>query len=306
MARLAVDARAVAVDAFDHRSAEELVESLVPTATALVDDAVGTLTELLDEHPEEASQLGSLALVVRGECHDCRQSLRLVAAGSPPNAIRILVQAERTRHTLTRGLVAVERKLSEHLSISSKTFRIDFVRESRAVRSATTQLRRNLAAKTRRDRDLPDRVRGAYTCLDALLQHEDFRRLRIYDRNVVRDLHRRLDDWLGDSERIREDGVSILNEALNLGELLRSVNDRLELVDHDLKTLDETIECLVDVPADRTVPREATERLGRLFGRDDVLDDLARQKDVSPGILLSRAQYVRRQVVRRMGGSGRP
>lgn len=300
VARVVILARALSISEFDDHSAEAVRATLVPTVTRLLDQAIQKLTELDEASTEIHHELGPLCFVVRGECRDCREALRAVTSSNTSETTRLLVQAERSRHTLTRGLCAVERKLAEVTSTESKTRHIDFIRESRAVRRATTDLRRDLARIGDEDRSLMERVRFAHRCLEALHRHEDFHRLRIYDRNIVRDLHERLDAWLEDPERTPEDGVSALNEVLNFGELLRAVNDRLELVEHDLEVLEDAARELAEIPSGEAPPARVVEHLGTLYGRDDVLDELL-QDDTHARVLLSRVRYVRRKVALRVG-----
>lgn len=302
LARLVTDARALAIHAFDDRSAEDLAKTLVPTVIRLLDEAIEILTEIDGIHAEWSPEVSPLCFVVRGECRDCREALRTVTGAERLNALRILVQVERSRHTLTRGLCAVERKLAEVTSAQAMTGRIDFVRESRAVRRITTELRRDLARMEGGDHPLSKRIRDAHDCLETMVRHGDYRQLRIYDRNIVRDLHGRLTAWLEDPDRTPEAGVSALNEVLNFGELLRAVNDRLELVEHDVEVLEQATRDLSGVPSGERPPTDVVERLGTLFGRDDVLDELLQDDDTSARVLLSRVSYVRRQVSRRMGG----
>lgn len=302
LARLVTDARSLAIHTFDDHSFEELNETLVPTVVRLLDEATELLTEIHEAEEGWGPEVDPLCFVVRGECRDCREALRTVSGAQRRDAVRILVQAERSRHTLTRGLCAVERKLAEATSTPAATGRIDFVRESRAVRRITTELRRDLARVGDGDRSLVERVREAHRCLETLVDHGDYRELRIYDRNIVRDLRKRLASWLDDPERTPEAGRSALNEVLNFGELLRAVNDRLELVENDLEVLGEASRELADIPSGEAPPAAVVERLGTLFGRDDVLDELLLDDDVTARVLLSRVSYVRRQVSRRMGG----
>jgi hypothetical protein len=142
------------------------------------------------------------------------------------------------------------------------------VEASLAVRRLYTDLRRSLR---RPDGESPEAVltalRYAAFALATLVAAPAYAAVRAPDRFVVRTLHRRCIDWAR-RDRSPGEGLRILEDVWISADLLRAINRRQELRVHDAAAVRSSL------AGPRGDTRDWFVQLERLFGLDDVLDEL--------------------------------
>lgn len=140
------------------------------------------------------------------------------------------------------------------------------------VRCSYAELRRKLAiARPPEEHEIYARLRLVGTQLTVFVGKDIYPMLRISDRAVLRQAQARILAWLGSRPRDLRDGVRIWQDIAAFMDLLRKVNDRPELVEHDRELVDRVVMML-----HRPVPPQA-ELLAvarSLCGRDDEFDTL--------------------------------
>jgi hypothetical protein len=97
--------------------------------------------------------------------------------------------------------------------------------------------------------------------------------LRVRDRLQLRDLQRRVLEWLR-TDRDTTAGMRVWQDLVGFLEMLAQVNRRQELVDHDTRAVCEAAAKLVGVSHTDLVPAETMALLTSLEGIDEDVDAL--------------------------------
>lgn len=282
LASLLTQSQAVRLERFDDRDGAVIVDHVVPVFADLVRRGRNLLGEIeqacasadagLDEGAED---LENLCFFVQREW---KQALERLDGLTPATqGWSCLVQIERARDRLLRGLTAVERNLAELAGTTSRTAHVDLLRDALRVRRVLTELRRRVADASKAYEGDPEaRLRSAGAALARLIEQEEFTHLRAVDRHLARDLHRRIRNALDESggSPDGDEPEGLWQDVVHFAALLWDVNRRDELVAEDLAAIDEAVGELRDLDAHAAPPRSVRNRLRILFGRNDRLDDL--------------------------------
>ncbi|MBX3261290.1 MAG: hypothetical protein KIS83_21470 [Rubrivivax sp.] len=191
----------------------------------------------------------------------CRSAIAIV--GECDSALR------RVRKALTSIDVAFARA-----GIGEATF--DFASElevSLRVRRACAKLRgRVLAAAEPSEETLYVRLRSAGTAIAMLVGWEVYPSLRVRDRLQLRELQRRILDWLR-QDKDPTAGLRLWQDLVTFIRMLSQVNRRQELVEHDTRTVLELADRLATVERE-SLSDDALDLLASLEGLDDEVDQL--------------------------------
>jgi hypothetical protein len=123
------------------------------------------------------------------------------------------------------------------------------------------------------------RLRGAGTQIAMFVGWEVYPDVRVQDRLLLRDLQRRILDWLRQgNDASAAEGLRVWQDLAAFMEMLRLVNRRQELVEHDTARLRELGDALArDALADTTLVQLRT-----LEGLDDELDAALERPEPDP------------------------
>ncbi|MCB1056242.1 MAG: hypothetical protein KDD11_12145 [Acidobacteria bacterium] len=219
-----------------------------------------------------------LCFIARVEIRPLLEQLERSASHGPngngqASAWGPLLQIERVQIALTNGLCAVESGLARLLGRSSETQHVDLLRASLDARRMTLKFRRGL---TQAQREHPEsveaRLRTAGTLIVRLIGRDEFKTLHLSDRLLARDLRERVLDWFRTQDV--KAGERLWEEVHAFAILLSRLNERSELIRHDLLTVHRLLPVLETCEPQQPPSAKALELLDKILGRDDRLDTL--------------------------------
>ena len=188
----------------------------------------------------------------------------------------VLTRANHTIGTLVKSAVNLEINLCQSFDLIPRLARLGDVERAVGLRSAYRRMLRAVSkAGEPADDEVSQRLLHSRRALDVLLEQAIPTGMRIGDRREAVLLRRRIDQWLeGQPETEARDGRRIWQDLVGFAELLLHINERQELIGHDIEVARRVLERLPGEPpaAERVVP--LPEELARLYGRDAELDAL--------------------------------
>lgn len=223
--------------------------------------------------PRAFEELADLCFIAAVECRACLKELDVLSSASEP--FTLLVVMERSQSRLSASLCAVETRLARMSGHDSKTRHVDLGRKSLRARALIARFRRRITSVARQaGSDMEKRVRSIGNSFAWLLGHDHFSNLRASDRLTAKTLHRRTLEWLRSSESTDDDGRRLGHDVTAFIELLRLINRRPEIVQHDLRNVLEILSVLADSDPHGPLPCSVVEPLNSILGRDESLDEM--------------------------------
>lgn len=101
--------------------------------------------------------------------------------------------------------------------------------------------------------------------------------LRLSDRLELQAMHERVSAWVEAPQHDLEEGRRLWQDCAGLAELLKQINLRSDLIDHDKQLMGRLVPLLAAMDASRPLPDEIFDQAKRLLGRDDAVDSLILQ-----------------------------
>jgi hypothetical protein len=216
--------------------------------------------------------VGDIAFCAQLELRQRLHRLREVTTSR--DAVALLGECDSALRRLFKGLCAIESALAR--KVGSEPL-LDFTSElERSLR-----VRRCYARFTRKILELPPptpetivaRLRAVGTAIAMLVGQDVYAELRMSDRLQLRLLQRRVLAWLRGAEtRDAAGGLELFSDVTTFLDMLKQVNRRQELVEHDAALAGELLGSLG--PGAPEVPQALLARLGALAGRDASIDGL--------------------------------
>ena len=244
--------------------------------------------------PRAFEELADLCFIAAVECRACLKELDGLSSES--EQFTLLVVMERSQSRLSAGLYAVETRLARMSGRDSKTRHVDLGRKSLRARALIGRFRRRIASVSgQAENDMEKRVRAIGNSFAWLLGHDHFSNLRASDRLTAKVLHGRTLGWLRGARRPRpssttcapplsahssssgsidDDGQRLLEDVTAFIELLGLINDRPEVVQHDLRNVLEIMSVLADSDPHGPLPCSVVGPLNSILGRDEELDEM--------------------------------
>lgn len=222
-----------------------------------------------------AQEISDLAFLTRSQMRVCLSALEAAIDSQDP--LKMVARADDAIRRLRRGLIPLENALGEFEGVAPP-IRVWFDLEiSLRIRSLYSALRRRVLADGHPTADqLRGRLEVVTRHLAELRSAEIYRFLRIDDRVQMRALYRRAVVWLNQpDDPDAAGGRHLWQDLTSFVELLRGVNNRQELREHDRLVLERACRIMADeARAPETVEGELLEELRNVVGRDDELDAL--------------------------------
>lgn len=241
-----------------------LASPYVPFEQA-IDAAIGA------QSTSSLDAIGDIAFLAHLELRQRAERLRHVTACR--SAIAIVGECDSALRRIKKALTSIDVALARAGLVQPS---LDFASElevSLRVRRACAKLRaRVVAGGEPTPETLQVRLRGAGTAIAMLVGWEIYPSLRVRDRLQLRELQRRILDWLR-QERDVEDGLRLWQDLVGFVRMLSQVNRRQELVDHDARVVRAAQGGLAS-PEIAEVPAEMLGELRSLEGLDDEVDAL--------------------------------
>lgn len=216
------------------------------------------VTDLHASHP----MLGDICFIGRLELGQANQALG--ASGPPDHRLVALESVQRKLGRIFTAVLDAARLLEDKVSDVDRRRKND-LECGISVRRVYSCFRRTLRRPA--DATLEATIMALRYCgfaLVTLFAAPEFEKARVSDRRLLRHLHRRMLAW-AQGEREPATGREILEDVHTSAHLLKGINRRQELREHDRRCLDEL----------KAEPKLlGAERLSALLGLDDALDQL--------------------------------
>ena len=276
-----------------------LATDLVPKVTHLLRQGVELLVAIEDfygpaydsiehEEPDSLSQIG-LQISTEFAARDLID-MAFFARADLKNSLEVLIASATHRHdqmTLASNCEGGLRRLRKALiSVESAMFEFEGkkpperqwfdVEVSLQIRKLYWNLRRETGNHSeKKDRSLEVRLRSVLYRILAFRELSVYPFLRVDDRVNMRQLMKRILDWLNSDARDEAVARRLWQDLSSFTEILVQVSHRQELQDHDLRLVAKTYRALFPFGARRrNVPEELLDELQSLLGLDGELDRL--------------------------------
>jgi hypothetical protein len=246
-------------------AAESLRTSFLPFDRA-IDETVATKQLGSLRAVEEIAFMADLELRQRTE--------RLTRVGAAQGAAALLGECDGSLRRIRKALNAVDAAIATAADVPP---RLDFASEletSLAVRRAYAKLRARLVGVGQPTHEtMRVRLRAVGTQIASCIGWDVYADMRVGDRLVLRDIQRRVLEWLrGGNDATPAAGMRLWQDLAGCLEMLGLVNRRQELVAHDAAVVRDTIARLGSSADD--VHAEVWYGLRALDGLDPELDEL--------------------------------
>jgi hypothetical protein len=290
--RILAAARAVPLASYEDETRESIAAGLAPRVLEVAEDAVRSLTELMETYePSETSdfaesarqrsflhliddlmtevaareRVADLAFLGRIELRRKAQALRALALDGG-DAWQLIAAAGSTLRCLRKAVTAVEASLCACEGLEPRLGFAGEILSSLAARRAFAEFRFEIRRLATLELAV-DLLRGAAVSLVRLVDHEVYESLRVEDRMQIRGLQRRILVWHGGARDLAS-GHQIWVDLAGFSELTAGIRNRQELVRHDGDLAEELLGRL------RRGEEVGPARLRDLLGRNDELDEL--------------------------------
>lgn len=266
------------------RAIQQLYESNAVLRKVVVEDSdPDSLTDIgvLISTEMAARGIADLAFVARGDLMNCRQEL--AKAVERESFWQMASRCDTGYRHLRRALISVESAIFEFEGREPPVRPWVDLSSSLKIRQAFGRLRRSVLGDDN-DAALPvaDRLARIAERLVALRGEHFYPLLRFDDRVAVRRLYQRIVDWQEGRAEEEVTGQRLWRDVVGFTELLRQVNHREELREHDLKSLSGLLQEMRSDGADEpSISEKAHKLLWSLQGLDNELDGVLEAMETS-------------------------
>ena len=249
--------------------ADAVVAIVLPRLRSLLKRTLSALTKL-----EEASgnELMDLCWLVQDDLKRAFQ--RLGSLRDSTAAFALFAIAEEVASKLLEGLCVVESKLASDTGTSSITQCLDLRLHPLRVRRLMARFRQRMRQTDSipSGGDLETALRRFGSNLAWLRGQDDFMQVRASDRLMARELQEKILGWFQSPIRDKSEGQHICDELEAFVSMLDMVNDRREILQHDMQVLEESVLLLSEATGESPLSHDISKRLISILGRDDRLD----------------------------------
>ncbi|MEO1083808.1 MAG: hypothetical protein AAFY88_06160 [Acidobacteriota bacterium] len=248
------------------------------SVTAVLKEATECSQELLDQllPTLEDTPLDDLGSLIRKDVH---ADLKAVESESidESSTWQLGIAAVQLLSKVLKGAAAVENAYCHELELEAEITHVADMTTALEIRRTYQKFWLKVDAETPIDaQSLVPRLRSAATSIARLTGRSIFLDMRVLDRQLLLRLQRRILDWLKDSGDT-ELGMVIWKDLESFTSILRMINHRRELVEHDLALVPELMADLGERGPEVYPFIEDAALLSRaeaLTGRDPDLDQL--------------------------------
>ncbi len=314
----AESARRIDTRAFEFLPSERVRRELVPIVDALIAEAMDALDLTLGRYdkpselaqPEDSGIFNCMfeEIIEAPSVPDPRQRIAdvaFMARWEMDRKRKELAQSQRlddwgliaaccsARRRVVKALSGVERVVSEvegRPSVFAGIYQTELQRALETRRAYLRFVAGLRQAERERARSGVERgLRLAGTGIAGVVGRDIYEDLRVGDRRTLRELQRRLIEWLR-GEKDPLEGERLLGDLVSAASLIMDVNRRPVLVEHDARVLEKLLAALAQPATDKGV---FFQLLASVRGRDAELDALIEgEADLRPELWLGAARRV--------------
>lgn len=230
-----------------------------------------------------ARDLADLVFFARSELRGALDKM-LESATRDASQLTLASNCETSLRCLRKALVSVESACYEFEGIKAPPRQWFDVELSLQIRKLYWNLRRETEMAGRGGQSLEEKLRKVLYRVVAFRELSVYPFLRVDDRVHLRQLLKRILDWLNGTERDPTEGKRIWEDLSGFAEILVQVSHRQELQDHDRELLDSVHRQLFRRHHVDKIPAPLWVRLDNVLGLDEELDVLisTRQETLDP------------------------
>ena len=219
--------------------------------------------------------LADVAFLARNELRNTLEKLERTATVKRNDSLALATQSEAGLRCLRKALVSMESAIFEFEERTAPDRQWDDIEVSLQIRKLYWNLRNETEDSGEDDEDLESRLRRVLYRIMAFRELSVYPFLRVDDRVNLRDLLKRILDWLNSDDRDSIEARQLWADLSSFSALSVQVSRRQELQAYDLSVLAKVSQELWNAaePADELSRMQLTE-LEQLLGLDDELDDL--------------------------------
>lgn len=219
--------------------------------------------------------LADVAFLARNELRNALEKLERTATVKRTDSLALATQSEAGLRCLRKALVSMESAIFEFEEQAAPDRQWDDVEVSLQIRKLYWNLRNETEEDTDDDEDIESRLRRVLYRIMAFRELSVYPFLRVDDRVNIRDLLKRILDWLNSDDRDSTEARQLWADLSGFSALSIQVSRRQELQAYDLSVLRKISEELWDDPEPAPeLTRLQLSELEQLLGLDDELDDL--------------------------------
>jgi hypothetical protein len=228
-----------------------------------------------------AQEVTDLLVLARADLRGALQDL--VASVGREDFLRVASSCDAGLRTLKRTLISVESALHDFEGLEPPMRLWSDLEVSLATRRLYAELRREVfRLPAPAEATLPDRLASAHDRLDHMREAPIYPLLRFDDRVTMRELRRRISTWVVSDPHDLVAGSRLWQDLVGFAELLKLVNHRQDLRQHDRALLRRAYHQLFGRgPHPPALPDDLLHQLGALSGLDDELDGLLARRERS-------------------------
>ena len=253
----------------------EMVE-LRSTVISLYKESMSSAYQLLDELLPKINggALDDLASIIEAEI---RRDLRPLETHGVDDSTtwQLGIAAVQLLSKVLKAAAAIENAYCQELELVSEISHVAETQTAIEIRTAYAKLWRTIETGTTTG-DFESRLRSASTAIARLTGRPIFLDMRALDRRLTLELQKRIRNWLAGGPS-SDTGKPLWLDVEAFCELIRMINFRQELVEHDLALVPELMSQLGELDGGSTPLTEHAalhRRLRTLIGRDRELDSL--------------------------------
>jgi len=292
--RLVEISRSVDRREFEWLSPSEVIAQVVPQVAKIAAEAVQAFETL----SVEVCRLDDALLgradhdVISGQLFFAQVELNALRAGlgalSDDDSQELVSACARVLGRISSASISLERLLAASDGVPSEMERLSGVPLSLQTRVAYAKFRREVMAGGWMVWPAPRvevhrRVRLAGTAIAKLMGAEVYGHLRCSDRMELKGLQERILQWLRSGEgRLARDGFALWEDVASFAELLRQVNHRQELHEHDAALARRMVRELASAAETEPIGPARLSLFHALEGRSDEIDALLDEGEHAP------------------------
>ena len=225
-----------------------------------------------------AREVSNLAFATRTQLKVNRDAL--VTAIEDRNIWVVASHADTGLRRVCKGLITIEAAVREYEGLEPTDRLWSDIKDSLETRRLYGQFRRAMQRRAEPENleDVTDHLRQAARRIAILRDRKIYPFLRVYDRVPIRRLQKRIEAWLEQADgprRKEQDGRHLLSDLCSFAELLKQINNREDLREHDRRTVMRLHRIFFESkrPPVELEPSHLGD-LELLLGRDDELDQV--------------------------------
>jgi hypothetical protein len=200
----------------------------------------------------------------------------LAPGGMDDDPEAVLIGAASCLNKVRQAASAIDRALAKVDGTEPRLQSKVEIRIALAARKEYARFRRGIhGSVSPSSENLPERLQATFVAFVRIRAKRIYLELRLGDRMELESMHQRVAAWLqGPEPRDLIEGRRLWQDCVGLAELLKEVNRRSELQDHDREAVAALLAALQALGSVERVPGSLILKAGVLLGRDDALDAL--------------------------------